>query len=71
MNTNSNFEKFKINYDKIKQSYWNNSLTKSNLTKLHNERVKVVLEHVKMNSVLILFINLILKFICQNNQIGE
>lgn len=71
MNTNSNFEKFKINYDKINQSYWNNSLTESNLTKWHNERLKVVLEHVKMNSVLILFINLILKFICQNNQIRE
>jgi phenylacetate-CoA ligase len=47
----SNFEKFKINYDKINQSYWNNSLTESNLTKWHNERLKVVLEHVKMNSV--------------------
>ena len=43
---------------------WNNSLTESNLTKWHNERLKVALEHVKMNSVLILFINLILKFIC-------
>lgn len=50
MTLNKNFNDFKNVYDDIHQKYWSDNLQEKDLEKWHDERLKIVLNHVKKTS---------------------
>ncbi|MGN2388655.1 phenylacetate--CoA ligase family protein [Pseudomonas syringae] len=51
MKAKKTFDEFVIKYDVIHRAYWTNALAEESLKSWHEERLKVVLSHVKSKSV--------------------